>query len=417
MRDVLPALRNRNYRMWLLGLSVANIGTWMQRIAQDWLVLELTGKSGTALGFVTGVQFLPILLLGPVGGMLADRFPRRGLLLWTQAVVGLCGIALGALVLDGAARTWHVYLIALVLGAANAVFQPTVQAFVLELVTREEVPSVVGLSGGSFHAARLIGPAVAGVLIAASGTGPVFLIAAATTIAPIVALIRMDPRRLYEVPADGGGGLVMIAAGVRYALREPEIRVILGTTAFVGTFSANSPITNALMATHEFGRGAGDFGLLGSITAIGSLAGAALAARRKSVSWRFVVASAIAFATMNLLSAFMPGYAAFAVALVPVGLSQLTFITAANSSLQLGAAPEMRGRVMALFMMLTMGTTPIGAPLIGWIAQQAGPRAALVISNLVALLGIAVVLTLHLVAASKRRIPAAQPVAEPVEAT
>jgi MFS family permease len=297
------------------------------------------------------------------------------------------------------------------------VFQPTVQAFVLELVTREEVPSVVGLSGGSFHAARLIGPAVAGVLIAASGTGPVFLIAAATTIAPIVALIRMDPRRLYEVPADGGGGLVMIAAGVRYALREPEIRVILGTTAFVGTFSANSPITNALMATHEFGRGAGDFGLLGSITAIGSLAGAALAARRKSVSWRFVVASAIAFATMNLLSAFMPGYAAFAVALVPVGLSQLTFITAANSSLQLGAAPEMRGRVMALFMMLTMGTTPIGAPLIGWIAQQAGPRAALVISNLVALLGIAVVLTLHLVAASKRRIPAAQPVAEPVEAT
>jgi MFS family permease len=306
---VLPALRNRNYRMWLLGLSVANIGTWMQRIAQDWLVLELTGKSGTALGFVTGVQFVPILLLGPVGGMLADRFPRRGLLLWTQAVVGLCGIALGALVLDGAARTWHVYLIALVLGAANAVFQPTVQAFVLELVTREEVPSVVGLSGGSFHAARLIGPAVAGVLIAASGTGPVFLIAAATTIAPIVALIRMDPRRLYEVPADGGGGLVMIAAGVRYALREPEIRVILGTTAFVGTFSANSPITNALMATHEFGRGAGDFGLLGSITAIGSLAGAALAARRKSVSWRFVVASAIAFATMNLLSAFMPGSA------------------------------------------------------------------------------------------------------------
>ncbi|WP_169316777.1 MFS transporter [Actinacidiphila oryziradicis] len=409
---MLPALRNRNYRLWLLGLSVANVGTWMQRIAQDWLVLELTGRSGTALGLVTGVQFLPILLFGPVGGMLADRFPRRALLLWTQAAVGLCGLALGTLVLSGGVQTWHVYLIALMLGVANAVFQPTVQAFVLELVTREEVPSVVGLSGGSFHAARLIGPGVAGALIAVSDTGPVFLIAAATAIAPIVALVRMDPARLHEVPADRGGSLSMLVAGVRYAMREPEIRVILGVTAFVGTFSANSPITNALMATHEFGRGAREFGLLGSVTAIGSLVGAALAARRKSVSWRFVTASATAFATVNLLSAFMPGYTAFAIALVPVGLTQLTFITAANSSLQLGSAPEMRGRVMALFMVLTMGTTPVGAPLIGWIAQQAGARTALVVSNLVALLGIVVVLTLHLVAAPSRRAP----VAEPVEA-
>jgi MFS family permease len=392
---VFPALRNPNYRMWLIGLSVANIGTWMQRIAQDWLVLQLTGQSGTALGFITGVQFLPILLAGPIGGALADRFPRRRLLLWTQVTVGVCGLVLAVLVLSGGAAIWHVYVIAAVLGIANAVFQPTVQAFVLELVTREEVASVVGLSGGSFHAARLIGPGLAGVLISLAGTGPVFLIAAATVISPIIALLRMDPARLHEVPVDRGSGSSMLIAGFRYATTQPEIRVILGITVFVGTFAANSAITNALMATRQFGLGAGEFGLLGSVVAIGSLAGAALAARRRSVSWRFVALAGIGFAVVNALSGLMPSYVAFAVALVPVGLTQLTFITAANSSLQLGAAPEMRGRVMALFMVATMGTTPIGAPLIGWIAQHAGARTALVLSNVVALLGIAVVLSLH----------------------
>jgi MFS family permease len=392
---VFPALRNPNYRMWLIGLSVANIGTWMQRIAQDWLVLQLTGQSGTALGFITGVQFLPILLAGPIGGALADRFPRRRLLLWTQVTVGVCGLVLAVLVLSGGAAIWHVYVIAAVLGIANAVFQPTVQAFVLELVTREEVASVVGLSGGSFHAARLIGPGLAGVLISLAGTGPVFLIAAATVISPIIALLRMDPARLHEVPVDRGSGSSMLIAGFRYATTQPEIRVILGITVFVGTFAANSAITNALMATRQFGLGAGEFGLLGSVVAIGSLAGAALAARRRSVSWRFVALAGIGFAVVNALSGLMPSYVAFAVALVPVGLTQLTFITAANSSLQLGAAPEMRGRVMALFMVATMGTTPIGAPLIGWIAQHAGARTALVLSNVVDLLGIEVVLSLH----------------------
>lgn len=396
---MLPVLRNGNYRKWLIGLSVANVGTWMQRIAQDWLVLQLTDGSGVALGSVTGVQFLPILLVGPVGGVLADRFPRRHLLLVTQIVVGLCGLTLGALVLGGGVQTWHVYALALLLGVANAVFQPTVQSFVLELVTREEVPSVVGLSGGSFHAARLIGPGVAGALIAVAGTGPVFLIAATTVIFPIVALLRMDREQLHEVPTERGGGLSMLVGGLRYAWREPQIRVVLGVTAFVGTFAANSPVTNALMATQEFGRGAREFGLLGSVLAVGSLAGAALAARRKSVSWKFVAASAVAFGVVNMLSGFMPGYVAFAVALVPVGLTQLTFITASNASLQLGAAPEMRGRVMALFMVLTMGTTPIGAPLIGWIAQVWGARTALVLSNLVALLGIGVVLALHRITA------------------
>jgi MFS family permease len=402
---VLPALRNGNYRMWLFGLSVANIGTWMQRIAQDWLVLQLSHNSGTALGLITGVQFLPILLLGPVGGVLADRFPRRKLLMWTQLVVGLCGLVLGGLVLGGGVAIWHVYVIAVALGIANAVFQPTVQSFVLELVTRDELVSVVGLSGGSFHAARLIGPGLAGLLITVGGTGPVFLIAAATVLCPVIALVRMDTSRLHEVPADRGTGL--LRAGIAYAVRDPVIRLVLGVTAFVGVFALNSPVTTALMATAVFGKGAGEFGLLGSVVAIGSLAGAAIAIRRKTVPVRFVVAAATAFVVLNMLSGFSPSYLTFALVLVTVGMAQITFIVAANSCLQLVSAPQLRGRVMALFMVLTMGTAPLGAPIVGWVAEQTSARVALVAGNLAALLGIAMVLWLHRRAANRSR-PAPQ---------
>jgi MFS family permease len=399
--------------MWLIGLSVANIGNWMQRIAQDWLVLQLSHNSGTALGLITGVQFLPILLLGPVGGVLADRFPRRQLLLWTQLVVGLCGVVLGALVFSGGVAMWHVYVLAVVLGLANAVFQPTVQAFVMELVTREEVVSVVGLSGGSFHAARLVGPGLAGLLITVGGTGPVFMLAAATVLCPVVSLLRMDTSKLHEVPVDRGKG--MLRAGIAYAAKDPTVRVVLGMTAFVGTFALNSAVTTALMATTVFGKGAGEFGLLGSVVAIGSLAGAVLAARRKSVPVPFVAGAAAVFVTLNMLSGLSPGYVSFAVVMVVVGMSQITFITAANSCLQLVSEPHLRGRVMALFMVLTMGTAPIGAPLIGWVAQHEGTRVALVGCNAVALIGIAVVLVLHRIAVRRGRT--AQAMTELVEAT
>ncbi|BCJ56153.1 MFS transporter [Actinoplanes sp. NBRC 14428] len=400
----MSVLQNRNYRMWLIGLSGANVGTWMQRIAQDWLVLELTDRSGTALGLVTALQFLPILLVGTTGGgVIADRYDRRHTLLWTQVVVGLCAAALAVLVLTHTIALWHVMVVAVVLGLASAVFQPTVQAFVLELVERDQLTTVVGISGGSFHVARLVGPAVAGALIAASGTGPVFVIAAVTVAGPIVALLRMDVNRLHLTPRTGGGR-GMFREGLRYVRGDRDILLLLAVTGFVGTFAANSAVTNALMATTVFDRGAREFGLLGSVLAIGSLGGAALAARRKRVSTRFVVWVAIGFCVCNMLSGLMPTYAGFAVSLVAVGLSQLTFITAANSALQLRADDRLRGRVMALFTVLMTGTTPIGAPLLGWLAERADARVALELMSAAGLVGVLVSAAIHY-----RRSPAAVP--------
>lgn len=391
----MSVLQNRNYRMWLIGLSGANIGTWMQRIAQDWLVLELTGRSGTALGLVTALQFLPVLLFGTTGGgIIADRYDRRRTLFWTQVLVGASAAALGVLVLTGTVALWHVMVIAVVLGLASSVFQPTVQAFVLELVDRDQLTAVVGISGGSFHVARLIGPAVAGAMIAAAGTGPVFVVAAATVVGPIVALARMDPARLHRTPrVEHTRG--MFREGVRYAVAHPDIRLLLGVTGFVGTFAANSAVTNALMATTVFDRGAREFGLLGSVLAIGSLGGAALAARRRTVGPRFVVIAAIAFCVCNMISGLMPVYAAFAVSLIAVGLAQLTFITAANSALQLSSDDRFRGRMMALFTVLMTGTTPIGAPLLGGLAQWGNARLALELTSGIGLAGVLACAALH----------------------
>ena len=389
--------------MWLIGLSGANIGTWMQRIAQDWLVLELTGRSGTALGLVTALQFLPVLLFGTTGGgVIADRYDRRWTLLWTQCLVGLSAAALGLLVLTHTVALWHVMVIAVVLGLASAVFQPTVQAFVLELVDRDELTTVVGISGGSFHVARLIGPAVAGAIIAAAGTGPVFVIAAATVAGPIVALLRMDPARLHRAPPmEHSRG--MFRAGVRYARANRDIMLLLGVTGFVGAFAANSGVTMALMATTVFDRGAREFGVLGSVLAVGSLAGAALAARRKRVSIRFVVVAGAAFCVCNMVSGLMPTFVAFAVSLITVGLSQLTFITAANSALQLRSDDRYRGRMMALFTVLMTGTTPLGAPLLGWLAQWSNARVALEVTSGVGLAGVLACAALY-----RRRGPAAE---------
>ncbi|MDA2812981.1 MFS transporter [Nocardiopsis sp. RSe5-2] len=372
----MKVLRNRNYRMWLIGLTVAHVGTWMQRIAQDWLVLELTGESGTALGIVTGLQFLPLLLLGPVGGVIADRFSKRRTLLCTQAAVGACALALGAAVLTGSASIGIVYAVSAALGVAAAVFHPTVQAFVVELVDRDDVPRAVALSAAAFQAARLVGPAVAGGAIVLGGTGPVFTAAALTVAFPIAALLRMDASRLRPAPS-AGGGPGMFAEGVRYALTAPQVRLLLLITLFTGAFAANTQVTTALMATTEFGRGAGEFGLLGSLLAAGSLLGSAAVVLSGRSGPRFVAAAALAFCAANAASALAPGFGSFAAVLVAVGAAQLVFTTAANASLQLGADPRMRGRVMALFTMFMMGSTPLGAPLLGVVADAVGARGAL----------------------------------------
>ena len=383
---MLPALRNRNFRWWLVGLFVANVGAWMQRIGQEWQVLMLSHRSATALGVVTGLQFLPALVIGPVGGVIADRYPKRRTLGYAQLLIALCGLTLGVVVFSGAARVWHIYLFAVLVGSVSAVFQPTAQAFLNELVSRESVPSVVGFAAGSFHVGRLIGPAIAGLLIVAGGTGPVFVVAAATALVLLTVIIRLDPAALY--PGEGSdGGMGMLANGVRYSVRQPEILLVLGVLAFVGTFAANGQVTNALMATKVFRVGAAQFGLLGSVLAVGSLAGAALAVRRKQVGPSFVIGAALAFGGCNILSGLMPGYPAFAAVLLLVGLSQLTFITSANTLLQLRADPAMRGRVLGLYLVLLTGSSAVGAPTLGWLAATFGPRAAIVTFGAVAVLG------------------------------
>jgi MFS family permease len=379
------AFRAFNYRLWAAGALVSNVGTWMQRVAQDWLVLTiLTDHSAVAVGITTGLQFAPMLVLAPVAGVLADRMSKRRLLLMTQTAMGVVGLVLGVLVVTGAARLWHAYALALALGVAAAIDAPARQAFVSEMVPREDLSNAVGLNSASFHAARIIGPGLAGLLIAWVGTGPVFLINAATFAGTLFSLTHMRAAELTPAPrADRGRG--QLREGLRYVRRRPDIMLIMAVVGLVGTFGLNFQMTTAIMATAQFGKGSGEYGLLGSIMAIGSLGGALLAARRERPRLRLVVGATFAFGVFASVAALMPTYALFAVALIPVGLSSLTLMTSANATVQLSVAPEMRGRVMALYMAIFMGGTPVGAPIVGWVGGAFGPRWTILIGGLVSL--------------------------------
>jgi MFS family permease len=382
MSPTFRALRNRNYRLYYAGGVVSNTGTWMQRVAQDWLVLQLSGNSGVALGITTGLQFLPILLFGPVGGMLADRYSKRKLLVLTQAFMGLVALVLAILDLTGVVEVWHVYVLALLLGLGTAVDNPTRQSFVIEMVGRDDLPNAVGLNSASFNLGRVFGPALAGLLIEVFDTGPVFLLNAVSFLAVIYALTRMRADELQPAPR-AGRGPGQILEGIRYVRSRPDLLMVLALVFFVGTFGLNFQLTTALMATEVFGMGAGEFGLLGSIMAVGSLAGALLAARRGRPRLRLLLLAAFAFGAVEVLAGLMPTYLAFAVILVPVGLTALTFITAANSTMQLAVDPVMRGRVMALYTAVFFGGTPFGAPMVGAIAEAFGARWSLISGGLV----------------------------------
>jgi MFS family permease len=376
------SLRNRNYRIYYAGGVVSNIGTWMQRIAQDWLVLQLTDNDGLALGVTTGLQFLPMLLLGPWGGMLADRYSKRKLLILTQAFMGLVGITLGVLDLTGVVVVWHVYVLAALLGLGTAVDNPARQSFVVEMVGSDDLPNAVGLNSASFNLGRVIGPALAGLLIEVFGTGPVFVINGVSFLAVIYALLRMREDELDPAPR-AGRGPGQVLEGIRYVRGRPDLLMVMVLVFFVGTFGMNFQITTALMATEVFGKGAGEFGLLGSIMAVGSLTGALLAASRGRPRLRLLLAAALAFGVVEVVAGLMPTYATFALALVPVGVASLTFITAANATMQLAVHPVMRGRVMALYMAVFMGGTPIGAPLVGALAEAFGARWSLLSGGIV----------------------------------
>jgi len=379
------ALKVFNYRLWVTGALVSNIGTWMQRVAQDWLVLTiLTNNSGTAAGITTGLQFLPIVFLGPFAGLLGDRVNKRKLLLCTQMAMGLCALLLGLLVVTHTVELWHVYVIAFLLGVASAFDAPSRQAFVSEVVSKEDVPNAVALNSASFNLARLAGPGIAGVVIALFGTGPAFLINAASFVAVIFSLWRMRVSELQPV-ARVPRGKGQIREGFAYIRHRPDLMMIMVLVFMVGTFGMNFQITNALMATTVFHLGPGEYGLLGSVMAIGTLAAALMAARRKNMRMLYIVGGALAFGGTVAIAAFMPSFALYAVALVPVGLAALTLMNACNTTVQLNTDAAMRGRVLAVYMVVLQGGTPIGAPLVGWIATEFGARWSLGIGAVVAI--------------------------------
>jgi MFS family permease len=386
MSPTFSSLRYFNYRLWFTGALVSNIGTWMQRVAQDWLVLTvLSHESGVAVGVVTALQFLPVLVLSAWAGVLADRVDRRKLLIATQSGLALLALGLGVLVLSRHAQLWHVYLFATLLGCVSAVDGPVRQTFVADMVPAEKLPNAVGLNSASFNAARLIGPGVAGLMIAWVGTGWVFLINGISFAAAILALTQMRTRELVPMP-HAARQKGQIRAGMSYVRRRSDILIIMVIIGVVSTFGLNFQLTSALMARTVFGKGAGEYGILGSVMAIGSLAGALLAARREHPRVRLVIASAFAFGITSGVMALMPTYPAYAIACIPVGLASLTMMTAANATIQTTADPAMRGRVMALYMMVFLGATPIGSPLVGWIGEHFGARWSIGIGSITALL-------------------------------
>jgi MFS family permease len=391
MRNTFSSLAIFNYRLWFMGALVSNVGTWMQRVAQDWLVLTvLTHESGVAVGITTGLQFLPFLVLGPYTGVVADRVDHRKLLILTQAGGGILGVGLGALVLTGNAQLYQVYGFALALGVVSVFDAPARQIFVGDLVPRAKLSNAVGLNSASFNAARLIGPGLAGILIAAIGTGWVFVVNGATFAATILALILMRPSEFHpqERAARSDG---QILDGIRYLRQRRDLLVIFVVMGVVSTFGLNFQLTSALMARVQFGRGPQDYGILGSILAIGSLAGAVMAARRKQPSVRLVVMSAAGFGVAAGVLALMPTFWTYALAGIPVGFAALTMMTSANATVQTTTPPILRGRVMALYMMVLMGANPLGAPLVGWIGERFGPRLAVGVGAIASLAVVAAV--------------------------
>ena len=375
----------RNYRFLFVGGLVNNIGTWMGRTAQSWLVLTvLTDHDATALGIVTALQFLPALLLAPWAGLVADRFGRRQILTGAQVAMGLVQLTIGVLVLSGHAQLGLVYGLTFAYGVSAALDAPARQAFVTEVVRPELLSNAVGLNSASFNTARLIGPGLAGLLIALVGTGWVFVIDALSVVAIIVSLWRMDARRLLPAPrARGRGG---IREGLVYVARRPDILLIFAVIFVHGTFAMNFQMTTALMATTVYAKGPGEYGILGSIMAIGSLAAALLAAQRAQPRLRLVLGGLAAFVLASTAAALAPTYWTFAFLLVPVGLSAMTILPTANSIVQLSVEPEMRGRVMSLYLAIFMGGTPLGAPLIGWIGATYGARWTILVGSVADLL-------------------------------
>ncbi|HKB50633.1 MAG TPA: MFS transporter [Solirubrobacterales bacterium] len=378
VRRSFDSLSVPNYRRYFAGQVVSLSGNWMQTVAALWLILDLTG-SGLAVGATTALQFLPMLLFGAWGGLLADRFPKRRLLIVTQTLMALPALALFAVTGAGIVAPWMVYLAVLAMGAVNAVDNPTRQSFVIEMVGADRVVNAVSLNSVLVQSARIAGPAIAGLLIAAFGVGPCFAVNALTFGAMIAALWRMDPRQLRTAPA-AGREPGAIRAGLRYVRRTPELAVPLGLMALVGTFGFNFQVVLPLLARFSFNGGAGAYAALVSAMGVGSVAGALIVGARGRTGPRLIAAAALCFGATAALAAAMPTMAFEIPVLALLGAAAVTFAATVNSTLQLAVEPAMRGRVMALYSVVFLGSTPIGGPLTGWLSQAYDPRVALLLA-------------------------------------
>jgi MFS family permease len=392
MSPTFRALHNHNYRLYATGGVVSNIGTWMQRVAQDWLVVLLATNDGTALGITTGLQFLPALLLSPYAGLIADRFPKQRLLQVTQTVMAITALTLGVLTVTGVVEVWQVYILAFTFGVGSAFDAPARQSFVSEMVEPDDLSNAVGLNSASFNAARVAGPALAGLLIGIFGggvqaTGWVILLNGLSYAAVVFALRRMvlgDLHITAREPRRKG----MIRDAVRYLRGRRDLMMVLSVVFFAGTFGLNFQMTSALMATQIFHKGATEYGILGSAMAVGSLTGALLAARRTRIRLRLVVGAALLFGAVEIAAGLAPTYLSYMLIVPFLGFTALTMITAANTTVQLATAPGLRGRVMALYLMVFMGGTPLGSPFIGWIGEQFGARWTLIGGGGLTILGV-----------------------------
>lgn len=377
LRSTFRSLRTYNYRVWAGGALISNTGTWMQRIAQDWLVLTgLTQHNATAVGVVMGLQFGPQVLLLPLTGYAADRFDRRRVLMTTQACLGLLAIGLGLLTVTGVVQLWHVYVFAFLFGCVSAFDSPANQTFVAELVGEEDLPNAVALNSASFNAARMIGPVAAGLLIGAFGTGWAFLING-VSFAAVIAAILLLRRRDLLASGKAVGGKGGLAGGFRYIWQRPDLKAILLIMFLIGTFGLSFPVYISTMSVGVFHANASQYGFLTAMMAVGTFGGALMSASRGKPRFRLLVWASAVFGTGYTLAAFMPSYWLFGGSLVIIGGAAMTLTTSTNSLMQLSTEPAMRGRVMAIRLAIALGGTPIGAPIAGWAADRFGPRYAL----------------------------------------
>lgn len=367
------SFRHRNFRILFPANALSNIGTWAQRVAQDWLVLELTDNNGGALGLVTAVQFAPVLLFSLQGGKLADRVNKRKLLIWTNIVAALACYGVGILVITDQIKLWHVFLGAAVLGISSAIDAPIRQAFTSEIVGHSDVANAVSLNSANFNAGRLVGPAMSGFLIANFSTGPSFIINATTYLFVIAALLSMREKDFFIQKKEETLGTVREA--IRYSLARPDLYVVMLMVFFTATFGLNFQIFNALMATKEFGKGPASYGLLGTYIAVGSLTGALLSARLERFrTTRFIIKLGVVFSLAVVILSIAPSYTIYSLWLPICGITALTMLISANSYMQTHSDAAIRGRVMGIYLFIFMGGTPFGSILIGWLTEVIGVR-------------------------------------------